>query len=101
MMWWLPLTRATLKPVLSNARTIRSPGKMGRVASGHVNRERELLWCAKLGDQPFKRLAQVSHGSLAGITFAVSARTGTQLSVGAPHTVFILRHGRGGPRPAS
>src|ERR1700722_2039419 len=29
MTWWLPLTRATLKPALSNARTIRSPGKDG------------------------------------------------------------------------
>jgi hypothetical protein len=50
---------------------------MGRVASGHVNRERELLRCAKLGDQPFKRLARVSHGSLASITLTVSTHTGT------------------------
>ena len=63
---------------------------MGRVASGHVNHERELRRCAKLGDQPFKRLAQVSHSSFTGITLTVGAHAGTQLSVGAPHTIFVL-----------
>ena len=53
---------------------------MGRVASGHVNRECELLRRAKLGDQPFQRLAQVSHSSLAGNALTVSAHTGTQLA---------------------
>src|ERR1700693_975642 len=36
--------------------------EMGRVASGHVNRERELLRRAKLGDQPFKRLRVYGSG---------------------------------------
>ena len=69
--------------------------EMGRVASGHVNRERELLRRAELGDQPFKRLAQVSHSSFAGITLTVRAYAGTQLSVGALHTVFVLLYGAG------
>ena len=74
------------------------PGRFARreetgwVASGHVNHEREFLRCAKLGDQPFKRLAQVSHSILAGIAFTVGAHTGTQLSVGSPHAIFVLLH---------
>src|SRR5208282_6916086 len=74
---------------------------MGRVASGHVDRERELLRRAKLGDQPFKRLTQVGHGGLGGITVTVRAYARTQLRVSAPHTVFVLFHGVGnvhGPR---
>ncbi len=66
---------------------------MGWVASGHVNCEGELLRYPELSDQPFKRLAQVSYGFLAGSTFAVSAYAGTQLGVSAPHTVFILFDG--------
>jgi hypothetical protein len=73
---------------------------MGRVASGYVNRE--LLRCTKLGDQPFKRLAQVSHGSLGGITLTVSARTGDAAERG--RTTHRLRPGprcRGCARPGS
>ncbi len=63
---------------------------MGRVASGHVNREREFLRRAKLGDQPFKRLPQVRHSSFAGITLTVSASAGTQLQEFRPPPNYIL-----------
>jgi hypothetical protein len=51
----------------------------GTVTRRICPRERELLRSAELGDQPFEGLAQVSHGSLAGITLTIGADTRTQL----------------------
>jgi len=42
--------------------------RTGPVASGHVEGERKLLRHAELGDQAFKRLAQVRDGSPAAVT---------------------------------
>jgi RNA polymerase sigma-70 factor (sigma-E family) len=68
---------------------------MGLTASGNVHHEREFLWYAKLGDQPFQRLTQVSHRRLGGITLTVRADARTQLRVSAEHTVFVLFQGVG------
>jgi hypothetical protein len=66
---------------------------MGLVALGHVDGNRELWRRAELGDQAFKRLAQVRDGSLAAVALTVRSHTGAQLRVGTPDTVFGLFHG--------
>jgi hypothetical protein len=75
-------------------RSVR-PAGMGRAASGHINHDCEFLRHAELGDQPFKRVTQIGHGGLRGVTLPVRAYTGTQLRMGAPHAVFVLFHGVG------
>src|ERR1019366_4908529 len=60
------------------------------LASGNVNRKRELLRRAELSDQALKGLAQVGDSSLGCIPHA-----GTQLRRSPPDTVFVLFHGVG------
>src|ERR1022692_1216439 len=65
------------------------------LASGNVNRKRELLRRAELSDQALKGLAQVGDSSLGCITLAVRPHTGTQLRMSTLDTDFVLFRGVG------
>jgi hypothetical protein len=55
-----------------------------------VERERELVWRADLGDQRGQSFSQVSDRSLLGGAVAHGTDTGPQLGGRTPDTVFIL-----------
>jgi hypothetical protein len=48
---------------------------------------------AELGDQAFKRLAQVRDGSLAAVALTIRSHTGAQLRMSTPETIFVPFHG--------
>ena len=63
------------------------------MASGHVDRESQLVRDAVLCDQALEGLAQVRDRSIKGLTLAVRTHPRAQLSVSTPHAVFVLLDG--------
>jgi hypothetical protein len=57
MMWWLPVTRATLNLLFVTPGRLARHEQMALLASSHINRESQLVGRAELGDQSLKRLA--------------------------------------------
>jgi hypothetical protein len=87
----LPVTRATLNPAFSSARTTCVRRELG--ASGNVHHEREFVRHAELCDKPCQGFPQVCDSGRWAIALAVGSHTGAQLSVSAPYAVFVLLDG--------
>jgi hypothetical protein len=77
MMWWLPVTRATLNPARSKPARPGHPARTAPQASGNINRESQLLRRAKLSDQALECLAQIGDSGLSRVTLAMCPDTGT------------------------
>jgi hypothetical protein len=66
-----------------------------RQASGDVERQRQLIRRAGLGEQDLQRLAQVGDSGFWGGAVAYRADAGAELGGGAPDAVLILLYGVG------